>query len=215
VALTEKFQIAYDDIPSLVCILAGVAYLLKVKTLTKTEKLILLILSLNISVDVAADIISKRSGNTHILYNFLLPVERMLTLVVYYKSESFIEKKRLQLSGVLIILIVFVIGYFRADSLRQLHSYSNIISAILTAILSYVHLRSIMLNQAGQSKVVFFFALANVLYFTLMPSAMSAFPLAFQISNSLAASMLHINLVAYTVWAILLIIGLPWKKRVI
>jgi hypothetical protein len=42
---------------------------------------------------------------------------------------------------------------------------------------------------------------------------MSALPLALQIDNSFATDLFDINLIAYALWSIILIIAILWNKK--
>jgi hypothetical protein len=147
---------------------------------------------------------------THILYNVLVPVERVLTLVIYALNEFTREKKVLHYGGIVLVVLVFGLGFF-LKGIELFFQPSNVITALALAILSYLHLRSITRDQGGPSRLIFYFALANLIYFTFSTSALSAVPLAYKIDPDFAIQIFYINLVGYSLWSLILIFALLWK----
>ena len=115
--------------------------------------------------------------------------------------------------GIIPIWCISFYGIYYYPTLSEFHDVSNVFTGLVLAALSYLHLRSISLNTAGQSLLIFYFGLANLIYLTLMISAMSALPLALKVDNTFATKIYSINLVGYALWSIILIIGILWKKQ--
>lgn len=191
----------------------AVVFWIKYKELEKIEQWIVLILFLNIFTDTTSYFLIHMEKGTHLFYNLLIPVERILTLIIYAVNEHGISRKRIHYSGTVLIGISAISAVFYYQNITGHHSMTNILTGFIGALLSYVHLRSIMLNTAGQSTTTFYFALANLVYFTLMISAMSALPLALQIGNDFASDIYDINLIGYALWSIILIIGVLGKSK--
>lgn len=168
---------------------------------------------LNIVADVSSYLLLASGKGTNMLYNYLIPIERVLTLVVYICNEYRKRNKRLHLLGIFIIIGISVLDAFTKYDNFDFHHLSNVFTGILLAALSYIHLRSVSLNKAGQSVLIFYFGLANLIYLTLMVCAMSALPLALQISLEMANNVYSINLFGYGAWAVIIILGMLWKKQ--
>jgi hypothetical protein len=101
----------------------------------------------------------------------------------------------------------------RADIVAQLHFVSNTITALILAALSYLHLRTISAGEDENTRSVTIFTIATFIYSSITVSAMSALPLALQIDNSFATDLFDINLIAYALWSIILIIAILWNKK--
>ncbi len=113
----------------------------------------------------------------------------------------------------ILILAVYSVGYMRADIVAQLHFVSNTITALILAALSYLHLRTISAGEDENTRSVTIFTIATFIYSSITVSAMSALPLALQIDNSFATDLFDINLIAYALWSIILIIAILWNKK--
>lgn len=205
--------LSYYDIPAIICIIAGAIYALKNQELKDFEKLILLIIGLNIITDISSFFLALTNTRTHIFYNILIPIERILTLIIYLRNVNNEPGKKLYYIAVAAVFGIYIISYFNNGNLTELHNVSNITTGLILASLSYIQLRSILMGGAGDSSVLIYFGLANLIYYTLMISAMSALPLALQISQDFASDIYDINIVGYTLWSIILIIGILWKKQ--
>lgn len=209
----QPLTFEYYDIPATICILAGVCYLILYQELQSFVKLIFLILFLNITTDTANYLIMHNGVESNIFYNILNPVERVVTLYIYAKNVNDNLNKRKYFLGSAVVLVTYLAGYYNYDTMSTLHDFPNIITGLIVSMLSYFQLRSISIGKAGQSRVLFFFGLANLIYYTLMISAMSAFPLALKIGYDFASDIIIVNLVGYTLWSVILIIGILWKKK--
>lgn len=203
----------YNNIPAFICIVAGVIYGIKYRQLDAYERLILVILAANIFTDAASYLQIDAGKQTHLYYNLLLPAERTVTLLIYAFNEHGSAKKRIHYAGMAIVCLSYTGESIYAGTLTDFHDVSNVVTGLTVAALSYVHLRSVALNTAGQSVILFWFGLANLIYFTLMISAMSALPLALEIGNDFASNIVNINMAAYALWSVILIIGILWKKQ--
>lgn len=208
----ELANFPFEDIPFGLCLIALLLYAYNYKALQNIERLILAIIAFNFIVDLTGHIFSHFNISNHFLYNVLIPVERSLSLFIYARNEKAKEKLITYEVGIAVILAITIIGFAMHGGSSDLHFISNILSGLLLALFSYLHLRSIALDSAKQSLITFFFTLANLVYFTLMVSAMSAFPLALQIGNEFGRDIYNINLFAYALWSIILITGILWKK---
>lgn len=150
---------------------------------------------------------------THVVYNVFLPVERSIILLIYAANVHGRDQKRVYQIGAAAVWLTYAASTSVHRGITEFHYVSNIITGLVLAALSYIHLRSVSLNTAGQSLPLLYFGSANLIYFTLMISAMSALPLAQRIDNDFAGSIYDTNLVAYALRSILIIIGILWKKR--
>lgn len=168
---------------------------------------------MNIITDISSYYLIHNERHTHIFYNILIPIERILTLIIYLRNTANEPKKMLYYLGMAIVSCIYIISYFTSENLMELFYVANIATGLILACLSYIQLRAILTGRANDSRVLIYFGLANLIYFTLMISAMSALPLALKIGNDFAGSLYNINIIGYTLWSILLIIGILWKKQ--
>lgn len=196
-----------------ICIAAFLIYLIHLKYLKGWEKLILLILGLNVVAEITAAYFAASQITNGFIFNTVAPVERILTLMLYahnYKSKN---GKLLSYLGMSLVILIAFAGVFHYPSFQEFHYGTYVISGLVIAVLSYLHLRAMALEKADQSLLIFVFSLANLVYFTLMISSMSAFRLANQISDEFGSEILLINQIAYALWSIILIIGIIWKTK--
>jgi hypothetical protein len=85
---------------------------------------------------------------------------------------------------------------------------------LIVAILSYIHLRNMILEKTGDSIIIAAFSLANFIYLTLMISSISAIELAYRIDPEFGKLIYFLgNGIGYILWSIILIIGILWKKH--
>ncbi len=209
----QPLTFEYYDIPPTICLIAGVIYGVKFSKLNSSEKLIALILFMNIVADTSAYFLMYCEMESKYMYNILLPLERVVSLLIYAKNENIKKKRIIYGLGMVLILVVYCVGYIRNDIASNLHYVSNTITALIVAALSYLHLRFISKVEDQNTRLVTLFTFATFIYSAITVSAMSALPLALQIDNSFAAALYNINLIAYGLWSIILIIAILWNKK--
>ena len=197
----------------MLCLITGILYCINFRRLYGIERWILAVLILNIATDTASYFLIHMERPTHAVYNVLLPFERGLILLIYAANSHGREQKLVYYIGAAAVLLTYAGSTAFNGGISELHYVSTIVTGLILAALSYVYLRSVSLNTAGQSTTMLYFGLANLIYFTLMISALSALPLAQRIDNTFASTIFNANLMGYTLWSILLIIGIPWKRR--
>ncbi len=198
---------------SFICILAGVMFLIFRKKLSRSENLIFAIILLNIISDVIAAKLGSQRIKTGIIYNTLAPIERILTLYIYARCSIITKNKNLNFIGIIFIIMASITSQFMAPNYIDFQAVPFVLSGLVVALLSYFHLRNMVLDKAKSSKLVLIFTIANLMYYTLMASAMSAFTTSLKISDEFANSVYAINLTAYSLWSIMLILGLLWSKN--
>lgn len=199
----------YYDIPPTICLIAGVIYAVKFSKLNSSERLIAVILFMNIVADTAAYFLIHCEMEYQYMYNLLLPLERIVSLVIYAKNENTKKGKTIYGLGMALIAAVYFVGYFRNDMVTELHYVSNTIAALILTALSYLHLRTISSKKDESSRLVILFTVATFVYSSLTVSAMSAASLGDQIDFNF----FNINLYAYALWSIILIIAILWNKK--
>jgi hypothetical protein len=195
------------------CIAAGAVYVWRKRSLQGVENIILWIILLNVLADLVAEVLNSAGHTTHVVYNLMMPVERVLTLLIYAIQAETIWAKRSYYVAIGLVATAAIASAAYYGGIQELHYFSNVISGIVVAVFSYTYLRAMVLGQTYHSRVLFYFGMANLIYYTLMVSAMSALPLAMRISYPFAGAILNINLVGYTFWSITLILGISWKKQ--
>lgn len=200
-------------IPSILCVIAGILWLLFQKKLSKTERVITLIIWLNIGSDLIAAKLSTEGITNGFVYNILAPIERILTVYIYIRCSNFLKSKYLHIIGLCAIILVSAISQIHAQDFSAFQNISFVIGGLVVSLLSYYHLRNITLGRAKDDFLIALFAVANLIYYTLMSSSISAFYAALDVSRAFARDIYSINQFAYGLWAITLSIGLLWSKR--
>lgn len=167
---------------------------------------------MNIAADLIARKMSLQLMNNGIVYNIFCPLEKIVTLMIYYLSSNRPRFKQLNLLGILLVIIISAIGFLGKLSPQEFHTEVYVISGFIISIFSYLHLRRIIRGKAKQSRVIFFFGIANLVYYTLMVSSVSALPVAMGISTDFAKTLFIGNAIAYVMWSILILIGIVWSR---
>jgi hypothetical protein len=202
------------DIPPTICIVAGIIFLIKNKRLNKFERLVGVVILLNVLVDSTAYFLMHIKRESNYLYNFIIPIEKVLTLLIYDKVGQR-KKERLPIQiGILAIVLIYCVGYFKDGATGSFHYTSNILTSLIVAAYSYLFLRSNAIGKKGASQLITLFAAANFMYHTISVSAMSARPIARQISNQFESILYAVNLVAFALWSIILLIAILWKRKI-
>lgn len=209
----QPLTFEYYDIPPTICLIAGVIFGIKFSKLNSTEKLIALVLLMNIIADTAAYLLMHCELNYQYMYNILLPLERIVSLVIYTKNENTKKAKVFYGAGGILILLVYFIGYTNSDIVSELHFLSNTITALILTAMSYLHLRTISHGDVDTTRLITVFTIATFVYSAITVSALSALALALQIDHGFAADLFDINLIAYASWSITLIIAILWNKK--
>ncbi len=169
---------------------------------------------MNIIADTSAHFMIRMDIRTNSVYNLLLPLERMATLYIYSRNDHRKPVRIIHILGLVSVFCIYLVGYFNNGELSsELHKYSNLWTGLIVASLSYLQIRSLAIGEAGDSKVLVFFSIANFLYYTIMISSLSALPLAMQIDMDFASKLYSINLFGYLLWSLILIYAAPWKTH--
>jgi hypothetical protein len=205
----KELTFGYYDIPPTICLVAGAIYAFKFSKLNSSERLIAVILFMNIVADTAAYFLIHGEMGYQYIYNLLLPLERIIALVVYAKNENTKRAKSIYGLGMAVIMAVYIVGYFSVDLFTEFHYVSNTITALILTALSYLHLRTISSRKVESSRIVILFTAATFMYSALTVSAMSAASFGAQIDFNF----FNINLYAYSLWSIILIIAILWNKK--
>lgn len=208
-----QLSLEYTDTGTLVCILAGIFYAAKFKTLSRIEKPIAVVIWLNILCDIISFAFGKGHDISGMAYNILLPLERIITLLVYASVFAKSKQKNIYLVGIIAVGLIRIISLLYQPTLVEFHFVANTVEGLLVAVLSYVFVRSLSARESSTSVIVFAFGLATFLYLTLMASAMSAVQLAHAHSEAYGRAIYGINIIAYIIWSIILITAILWKKR--
>jgi hypothetical protein len=167
---------------------------------------------MNVLADGTSLLLSIHMDQTHFIYNILLPIERILTLSIYARHSTRSLEKKLHWIAMGLVIVLYGFGYWYYK-FNDLHYASAITTGLILALLSYIHLKAFALDKTKGSVLIAFFALANLVYFTLMVSSISALQVALDISMDFAKTIGMGNLLAYSLWSVILIIGILWKRQ--
>ncbi|KAB2816486.1 hypothetical protein [Phaeocystidibacter marisrubri] len=190
----------------------GLFYLFRAAKWREIERWIAVIIWINIGVDLAGNTLSKFDIESQQIYNVTTVLEQVLTLWVYwiYSRYSAMKKVLIALVFTLPILALAQSAFRSFQPVFNMETF--VLSGIIVAVCSYFVLRNEVLNQQQHNKLIFF-AMANLLYYTLMVSSMSALPLAYSISKDFGVKIKYLNDGAYALWSITLLIGLLWHPK--
>lgn len=212
--MLPSFTLNFTDLGTPFCLIAALLYLIKYKELDRVEKPIVIVIWLNLICDLLGFFLSEYGYHTGIIYNFLLPTERILSLLVYSMVAMRTSTKRVHLTGIATVILIRIIATLHEAPLTKFQDIANTSEALIVALMSYVFIRSMLTEKAEFSIVLFAFGIANFLYLTFMASAMSALRIARSIDNAYATALYSINTIAYIFWTLILISALLWKKKI-
>lgn len=199
--------------PTYICFAVLLAATVFKNRMEPHEKLILVILLMNVSADVTADIMDNIYTKTGIVYNILTPMEKVLTMGIYVLNTKTTRSRWIYAVIAVITLIISTIGFLAYKSVMDLHVITIIASSIFVAAASYYQLRELAMDRASFSAVMVGFSLANLIYYTVMISSISSLPLAIEISNDFAKIIGTVNLIGYAMWSLIIFTGIIWKKN--
>ncbi len=198
--------------PTAICIITGLISLFYLRKLTLQERFIIVVIYLNISADILANYIEMKGMYNGDVYNIICPIEKIITIGVYYFNTKKGSIKDLYGLGVIAITSLSIGGYLVNPISGSFHTAVYLISGFIMAVLSYLHLRQLVLDKAKPSTPIFWFGMANLIYYTLMTSSVSAFPVAQTISDEFARQIGTGNQIAYVLWSLTTLIGIIWNR---
>lgn len=202
-------------IPTYFTIAAILAGVVKLRRLSTISKLVLVILILNLVADLYTTYLSYHSVNT-LFYNSLhTGVEQLFILWIYYSTKIYNKQKRLLLYTIIIGGLLAIYNIFFWQGPKQFTTYTFIPFGLLIAFLSYINIRYFIIsNIAVLSNIIFWFSIANFVYFIVIVPIMSFLPLAIEISLDLAKTLkMYTNNIAYGVWSVLIAIGFICQRK--
>lgn len=189
-------------------LLAGLAGLVFLNRLSFWERLIILVVWLNVIADFLSNYIGLRGDPSVDVYNVMNPIEHSLTLIIYRAFTKHKKTRSLHLTFAYLILILASVDFAWITKTGQFHYASFLFSGIVVAIFSFLFMRSWIIESGSFKTFIPWFGIANLLYYTLMVASLSALPKAMDISDQLAKAVLWVNYGAYMLWSIILTIGL-------
>ncbi len=198
--------------PTAICIMAGMVSLLYFHKLTTKERFIVLVIFFKYCRRPYCKLYwaSKKNGGD--VYNLFCPTEKIIIMVIYYLNSKITSVKQFNILGIIAFILISIGGYYFETVSGYIHIEVLVISGIITVGLSYLHLRQIVLDKAFSSTPIFFFGMANLIYYTLMVSSMSAIPVAYNISKPFAIQISIGNDIAYVLWSLTTLIGIIWNR---
>lgn len=199
-------------LPTALCIVAGLVSVYFYRKLTFSERFIISVIYLNILADLLAQYLATRGIYNGDVYNLICPLEKVIILAVYYQNTFKNRIRKYYIIGVIAIIFLSSLGYIFNKNSGSVHIEVYLISGFVIAILSYLQLRQMALENARASTPIFWFGMANLIYYTFMISSISASPLALTISEEFARQILLGNDIGYISWSIITTTGIAWKQ---
>lgn len=198
--------------PTAICILAGLASLFYLHKLTSTERLIIVVIFMSIAADLFANYIALKGKYNGDVYNIICPIEKITIVVCYHLNSYKSQFRLLYVTGIITFILLSICGYSLNDHPGYIHTEVYVISGFIVAVLSYLQLRNILLEKAKDSIPIFWFSMANLVYYTLMISVISARPVALSISWDFNTQINIVNDIAYSLWSPIILIGIIWNR---
>jgi hypothetical protein len=171
------------------------------------------ILWANVIVDVYTTYLAFNSLNTLPYNNILMLSEGMVIILLYYIHSPFTTGKRILLYLSLIYLIFSIINFVFIQGEDNLNTYSIMPCGLVIAILSYLNIRMFITSETFFKSLLFWFSVANFIYFIVVIPSLSFLPIANNISYELGASLKVINDTAYILWSLIISIGFICQKK--
>lgn len=202
---------------SYVCLVAAIVGLVTLGRLSRYERIIVLVLVLNVVADLWANYVNNTWSNPQNgwVYNILNPVEMLLILLFYLKSsEITLARKAVWWTG-LLMPVVFVWTLLNLESHRDFNLWGFVLTDFLMMVVSYFVLRSYLLAQELKGPATMSFVVANMVYFALAVSAFLGSGVGLRFKTDLASKFLIINTVGYVLWGIIITLGFiyTWIKK--
>ena len=177
------------------------------------EKLMTIVIWINVLADLIASYLADHYGSNGIVYNILTPLEKLLTLGIYYiYAPNRIFKKAIIGVSILILLISLIAFYFSSSS-RVFHIQPFLWTGLILAILSYMLIRKYLTSKKDFNLLAVWFAFANLLYYSMVVSSLGAQSIAVSFSLELARLLGYGNDIAYSLWSLILLISVLWIKK--
>jgi hypothetical protein len=190
-------------------------YAVLFRRLKNWEVVIPIILALNALTDLGTNYASAKGMDIdNALYYVLVPLEWVLTLLVYANNSRFKSTRFKNYVGVFVVIGIFIFALFYYPNVTEFPRGAYVWGGLVIALLSYIQLRSMALDEAGQSKILLVFTLANLIYFTLMISSQSAIDLAYELERDFGSNIYLINDISYALWSVILIFGILWTIKI-
>jgi len=197
-----------------VCLAAAILYTICYKKLSNLERWIVVLLWSNVLADRIASINLNSDYNlSGIIYNQLAPFQRAVTLLIYYAYLKSVKIKKLNLIGLVAVLCIHAAGWAIYGDVSVFHRDIFIYSGLIVAVLSYLTLQEIILNQNEISTVIIAFCMGSFAYLTLMASAHSAVELIYEQDKSMGELVYLGNDIGYAIWSLSLITAILWRIR--
>jgi hypothetical protein len=211
----KELTFSLNLIPAVICLIAGLIYLFHYRNFNKKEKLIVWVIWLNILADIASYFIMHIPDHqTAFIYNVMTPIEKIIILIAYGQNTFAAKRRPIYSWGILAVILLTALDISLINGFSSFNVMGVVSTGMIVAFLSYIHLRDVLNNRGGESKVFTLFCSANFVYYTLMVSSLSAVQLAQIVGGKdFASKVSYGNLMAYAIWSIILIVGLLWTRK--
>lgn len=197
-----------------VVLASGIIGLIVYSRLPLALKAIVYLILLNACVDIVATYLAEeKKTSTNQLYSIFTVIEHITTLIIY--SVQYKKNEKAWLILYCIALTIFSIyNQQNIQKYSEFNTYTFVPSALLIAILSYFLIRKMIITgDELYSSILFWFAAANFVYFTIAVPVLVTIPFARKISIPIATNLIYINYTAYAFWAVLIAIGFLCQKK--
>lgn len=192
--------------------LAGLVGLVRLARFSNLEKAVIGLIWLNVVADWTSLYLRNQGISTHLIYNFLVPIEQVLSLLLWLGLKPQSKSIRNGIYGGILLITGISLISFGYLGLKTFHYHAFVGGSLVVIYFSYRYLKDSLVQPNLRSSLLFWLNLANFVYFSLSVSFISAVSLALHVSNDLALLMVRGNYIAYIIWCCVLLTGISWKK---
>jgi hypothetical protein len=190
--------------------------------LNKSEKYVMLVMSLNLLADIIAGVMRNYSiPNTAnaTLYNLLTATE--LSVIIYlYGSATELRNTYLgkhYKKFLVLYIFVFSSNFIFNQGPFVLNTYTYLPMSIVAGIISFAYLRKVTDEDTSPrllENLLFWYSVANLIYYICHIPFVSVQHPPFGFSILVKTTLKNINTIMYSAWFIIIGIGFLWKKKV-
>jgi len=179
------------------------------------ERLILLVLLLNVVVDLIAIRLTVLNKQTVFCYNIYVPIEFLIMLLVYYLYLKPGKTRRMLVYVIpLVVLYAVFNGLFLQDINNEFASYTFFIGGFIIALFSYlIWKQEVQEKDIDSRNIILWFSAANFLYFIITIPALSANNWLVVHDTDKALPVQIINVVMYGIFSIIISLGFIWHQK--
>lgn len=174
---------------------------------------ILMVILVNLLADLIANYFAHKYGDNTIVYNISTAIEQELTLLILYSLARSKGQRKVILVTMIIFPILSITNLLFVQKSSNFNSFTYISTGLAIAFFSYIIIKERLDDIYLFRSMVFWFTIANFIYYTIVSVVFSVLPFAIDVSYEFGNDIMHVNYVSYIIWSTLLAIGFIWSKK--